>query len=190
LNTIRPDLPAPEASRFEASQGAPSFDELFLENWTRIYRVLLRMVGDPSEAEDLALETFLRFYQHPPTRDDQLNLAGWLYRVATNLGLHSIRSFQRRARYEMAAGKNVLDETFESTPVEIQADEEDRRTARSVLAKMNPRQAQLLVLRYSGLSYKDIGQALGLSPTSIGPLLLRAEREFEKSYRALVQEDK
>jgi RNA polymerase sigma-70 factor (ECF subfamily) len=43
----------------------------------------------------------------------------------------------------------------------------------------------LLVMRYSGLSYKEIARALKLAPTSIGPLLLRAEREFEKQYRAL-----
>ena len=61
--------------------------------------------------------------------------------------------------------------------------------ARAALAKMNPRQAQLLVMRYSGLAYKDIAQSLNLSPTSIGPLLLRAEREFEKRCRALAQEE-
>jgi DNA-directed RNA polymerase specialized sigma24 family protein len=54
---------------------------------------------------------------------------------------------------------------------------------------MNPRRAELLVLRYSGMTYKDIAKALNLSPTSIGPLLLRAEREFEKLYRALDQEE-
>lgn len=54
---------------------------------------------------------------------------------------------------------------------------------------MNERQSQLLVLRYSGLSYKEIAQALELSPTSIGPLLLRAEREFETRYQALTEEE-
>jgi hypothetical protein len=38
------------------------------------------------------------------------------------------------------------------------------------------------------MAYKEIAKALNLSPTSIGPLLLRAEREFEKCYRALTQE--
>jgi hypothetical protein len=44
-------------------------------------------------------------------------------------------------------------------------------------------------MRYAGASYKEIAESLGLSPTSIGPLLLRAEREFEKRYRALTQEE-
>jgi DNA-directed RNA polymerase specialized sigma24 family protein len=54
---------------------------------------------------------------------------------------------------------------------------------------MSERQSQLLILRYAGASYKEIAQALDISPTSIGPLLLRAEREFEKRYRALIQEE-
>jgi len=54
---------------------------------------------------------------------------------------------------------------------------------------MNERQSQLLILRYSGSSYKEIATALKLAPTSIGPLLLRAEREFEKKYRALAEEE-
>ena len=53
---------------------------------------------------------------------------------------------------------------------------------------MNPRQAELLVMRHSGLTYKEIAEALKLAPTSIGPLLLRAEHEFEKQYRALAEE--
>ena len=60
--------------------------------------------------------------------------------------------------------------------------------ARAALAQMDSRQSQLLVLRYSGMAYKEIASALNLSPSSIGPLLLRAEREFEKRYRALTQE--
>jgi transcriptional regulator len=54
---------------------------------------------------------------------------------------------------------------------------------------MKPRQAELLIMRHSGMSYKEIAHTLHLSPASIGPLLLRAEREFEKQYRALTRED-
>ena len=65
------------------------------------------------------------------------------------------------------------------------AREEERRLVRLALAYMNERQSQLLVMRYSGFSYQEIAEALKLAPTSVGPLLLRAEREFEKHYRAL-----
>jgi DNA-directed RNA polymerase specialized sigma24 family protein len=89
----------------------------------------------------------------------------------------------------MAAGKYALEETPVDRPAEIMAQEEERRLVRLVLGQMNERQSQLLVMRYSGLSYKAIAAALKLAPTSIGPLLLRAELEFEKRYRALAQEE-
>ena len=166
-----------------------AFETLFLEHWAHVYRLLYRLVGDPVEAEDLALETFVRLYQKYPLREHESNPGGWLHRVATNLGLHSIRSWKRRERYEMTAGKYALEETPEARPAEILAQAEERRLVRLALAKMNERQSQLLILRHSGLSYKEIAEALDLAPTSIGPLLLRAEREFEKQYRALAKEE-
>jgi RNA polymerase sigma-70 factor (ECF subfamily) len=168
-----------------AESVSSAFEALFREHWAHVYRLLNRLVGDPSEAEDLALETFVRLYQKYPLGGNEANPGGWLHRVATNLGLHSIRSWKRREHYELTAGKYALEESAEDSPARILADEEERRLARLALAQMDERQARLLVMRYAGSSYKEIAEALQLAPTSIGPLLLRAEREFEKKYRAL-----
>jgi len=166
-----------------------AFEALFLEHWARIYRLLYRLVGDPAEAEDLALEACVRLYEKAPLQRSEFNAGGWLHRVATNLGLHSIPGWKRRERYELAAGKYALEETPEDQPAAILAQEEERGLVRQVLAQMNERQARLLILRHSGSSYQEIASALKLAPTSIGPLLLRAEREFEKRYRASVKEE-
>jgi RNA polymerase sigma-70 factor (ECF subfamily) len=165
------------------------FESLFHEYWASIYRLLLRMVIDPAEAEDLALETFYRLYKYRPSQHESLNIRGWLYKVATNLALQSIRSFKRREQYEIHAGKDALIEAQENQPPRILAEKEDRYYVRMALGQMNSRQAELLIMRNSGMAYKDIAAALNLSPTSIGPLLLRAEREFERCYRMLVQEE-
>lgn len=165
------------------------FESVFGKYWAHVYRILHRLVVDPTEAEDLALETFVRLHQRLPIEEDDFQLGGWLYRVATNLGLRSIRSFKRREQYELTAGKHAIEETPETRPAEVFAQKEELTLARQALALMNERQSQLLVLRYSGLSYKEIASALDLSPTSIGPLLLRAEREFEACYRAIAQEE-
>jgi RNA polymerase sigma-70 factor (ECF subfamily) len=169
-------------------RASESFERLFQEYWAPIYRLLRRLVSDPAEAEDLALETFFRLYQRHPEPEKEFNTRGWLQRVATNLALHSIRSFKRREHYEINAGKNALEEASENRPAEIFARDEDHRFAGRALAQMNSRQAELLIMRYSGMAYKEIAAALQLAPTSIGPLLVRAEREFEKQYRALVEE--
>jgi RNA polymerase sigma factor (sigma-70 family) len=173
---------------FSVSAEPSSFESLFYEYWGPIFRLLRHLVVNPAEAEDLALETFFRLYKHHPTPEADFNTRGWLQKVATNLALQSIRSFKRREHYEITAGKNALEQAPENQPFEILAEKEDQRFARLVLAQMNPRQSQLLVLRHSGMAYKEIASALSLSPTSIGPLLLRAERDFEKRYRALTEE--
>lgn len=184
-----PDSATSHVKNTRADAAGQPFEDIFLKHWARIYGLLVRLVGDPSEAEDLALETFVKLYQRPPAEREGFTLDGWLYRVASNLGLKSIRSFRRRERYELSAGKGALESAPEDRPAEIQAEEEERRNARAVLDQMDSRQAQLLILRYSGMSYKEIAAALHLSPTSIGPLLLRAEREFEKQYRFLMREE-
>lgn len=178
-----------EKGQVESHESASAFEALFMEHWASIYRVLQRLVGDPAEAEDLALETFFRLHQRYPPREAEFNIGGWLYRVATNLGLHSIRNWKRRERYEMTAGKFALEATPEGQPAELLAKEEERRFVRLALAQMNEQRSKLLILRHSGMSYKEIAEALQLAPTSIGPLLLRAEREFEKRYRALLAQE-
>jgi RNA polymerase sigma factor (sigma-70 family) len=171
----------------EGSQAC--FDEQFLQYWAPVYRLLVRLVGDPAEAEDLTLETFLRLYQRPPAAGEGFNLGGWLHRVATNLGLHSIRSYKRRENYELSAGKDALERSTLDHPAEILAGKEDNRLARLALSQMKEQQARLLILRYSGMAYKEIAAELGVSPTSIGPLLVRAERDFEKRCRNLMGEE-
>jgi RNA polymerase sigma-70 factor (ECF subfamily) len=50
---------------------------------------------------------------------------------------------------------------------------------------MKPRSAMLLLLRQSGLSYREIASALEIAPGSVGTLLARAEKEFRKKYRQI-----
>ena len=159
------------------------FDSVFAENWQKICRVIVRIVGDADEAQDLALETFWQLYRRPPTNDSAQNLGGWLYRVATNLGLNALRSRKRRAQYETQAGMRRIENDSSTDTFDVVTAEEERMRVRAVLGQMDERQAQLLILRYSGLSYKELATTLGVSANSIGTLLVRAEREFEKRYK-------
>ncbi len=162
-----------------------SFDELFLRYYSRIYEVLYRLTGDAAEADDLAQETFIRLYRQPPglyggsgeTREH--NVGGWLYRVAVNLGYNALRASRRRTTYEQAG-----DVALPADPETLAAQSDERRRVREVLADLPVQQAQMLVLRYAGLSYKELALALDVAPTSVGTLLARAERAFEARYRA------
>ena len=160
--------------------GQAAFEALFQAHWGRVVQVLARLVGDPAEAEDLALDAFWRLYRQPPRQDQ--NLAGWLYRVATRLGLNALRARRRRQRYEESAGMDALHDDPPGNPAIMVEQAQERRQVRRVLSLMKPRAAQLLILRHSGMTYAEIAAALDVSPGSIGTLLARAEREFEGRY--------
>jgi RNA polymerase sigma-70 factor (ECF subfamily) len=159
------------------------FEAIFIEQWSRIYYIIFRLVGDRAEAEDLALETFWKLYQDPPSVRE--NLDGWLYRVAVNQGLNALRARKRRKNYEQEAGAQALEENTSKQPENEVERAEQRREVQAVLAQMKPRSAKLLVLRQSGLSYKELAAVLKVKPSSVGTLLARAEDEFEKVYRQL-----
>lgn len=176
-----------QAHTTRLNQESAVFDALFQQYWPRLCELLFRLTGDWHESEDLALETFLRLYQQPPDHDQ--NLPGWLYRVATNLGLNAIRARKRRLVYEEEAVRQDLvgQDSSEPTPDPAQALEQsqERQRVRAALAAIKPRSATLLLLRYSGLSYAEIAAAEQIAPSSIGTLLTRAEQEFAKKYRSL-----
>jgi RNA polymerase sigma-70 factor (ECF subfamily) len=156
-----------------------AFEAVFFQHYTRIYALLFRLVGDRAEAEDLTLEAFCKLWQQPPTRAD--NLGGWLYRVALRLGYNALRA-RRRAGYEAQAGADALEQAPPLDPAREVERADERARVRAVLARMPERDAQLLILRHSGLAYREIAAALGVSPNSIGTLLARAEQEFERLY--------
>jgi RNA polymerase sigma-70 factor (ECF subfamily) len=164
----------------QAGSEAGDFDSLFQENWARICALLFRLVGDWSEAEDLALDVFWRLYRRPPRSNH--NLSGWLYRVATNLGFNALRSRRRRREYEEQAGHEALERASPSDPAEVIQRRQTAESVRDTLSLMKPRSASILILRHSGMSYAEIAEALDLAPGSIGTLLARAEREFEANY--------
>lgn len=165
------------------SKEESGFEAIFNAHWDRVMAVLFRLMGDQDEAQDLALEVFWRLHRQPPT--DRRNLAGWLYRVATNLGLNALRARKRRQRYEEQAGHYALERTPIANPAVIVEQNEQREQVQRVLLQIKPRSAQLLTLRHSGFSYAELADVVNVSPRSIGTLLVRAEREFEKAYRAL-----
>jgi len=169
-------------------QGDPSsFDELFLRYYSRIYDVVFRLTGDPAEADDIAQETFIRLYRNPLPHGREHNVGGWLYRVAVNLGYNALRAARRRSTYEQAAEAEGIPNAVvpnAADPEGVTAQHDERQLVRRALAELPERDAQLLMLRQAGLSYKELAQALDVAPTSIGTLLARAERSFEARYRA------
>ncbi len=162
---------------------AAALQTAFDTHWAWVCRTLYRLVGDWDEAEDLALEVFYRLHRRPPREPEASG--SWLYRVAVNVGLNALRARQRRRRYEEAAGALALQQAMPDDPaIEVEQREAQARV-RQVLTQLPPRSAQLLMLRHNGLAYAEIAAVLNVSPGSVGTLLARAEKEFERRYTKL-----
>ena len=156
-----------------------SFEALFHRHYNRVYHLLYRLMGNREEAEELAQEVFIKLYQRPLRRGD--NVGGWLYRVATNMAYNALRSEKRRGRREDAvAAETPLSAPSAAAEYQRRA---SRQAVRETLTRLTPRQGQLLLLRQMGFSYKELAELLGVSPNSIGTLLARAERAFRKAYQ-------
>jgi RNA polymerase sigma factor (sigma-70 family) len=166
------------------------FEAIFRACWPSVYQLAYRLVGERAEAEDIAVEAFFRLYVEMQERGEHEVPRAWLYRVVLNLGLNSLRSRCRRSRYQEAAGRDIGQDRTDQTPLEQAQREEQRRLVHSVLARLKPRSARLLVLRYSGFSYAELAQALSLSRASVGTLLARAEREFEREFKAMTEKER
>jgi RNA polymerase sigma-70 factor (ECF subfamily) len=161
------------------------FETQFVKHYPRIVGILRRIVGDHGRAEDLASEVFLKLYRRPLVQEPEANVGGWLYRTATNLGIDALRAMARRSRFEQAAGQNAGQNKPAENGFERVARFEREHRVRTVLAEIKPAQAQLLLLRASGDSYKELSAALEIEPGSVGTLLVRAEAAFEQRYREL-----
>jgi RNA polymerase sigma-70 factor (ECF subfamily) len=159
-----------------ADEGRPDIETVFQAHYERIARVIARVLRDPSRAEELAVEVFLKWSRNPGAQGE--NAQAWLYRVAVRTGLDELRRESRRAQRERV----VRFFQPSPTPEEIRAAAEDQKKVRAVLAVIKPRQAELLVLRSDGLSYDELAEALSLKPSSIGTFLSRAEQAFRKEF--------
>ena len=155
-----------------------AFEMLFVRYYGQVYRVLYRLTGTREAAEDLAQETFMAFYDHPPRLVAGSSLAAWLCRVALNQGYNALRA-ERRSSQRIERAASFPPQNDPQTEA-LRAEERDH--VRLVLRGLPERQAKLLVLRHAGLAYAEIAQALEVAPGSIGTLLARAERAFVAAY--------
>jgi RNA polymerase sigma-70 factor (ECF subfamily) len=164
--------------RAQVEGGARTFDRLFLDQYGRVAAIAYRILGDRDEAEDVAQDVFYSFYrQHTP---DAPYAAAWLARASAHTALNVIRGRQRRSRREETVEAERIVHAPSGDPEESALDAERRLEVREALARIGEKQAAVLALRYSGLSYAEVAAALGVNVGQIGTMLRRAEAALRK----------
>lgn len=164
----------------DVASSEADFEAAFGEYYPRIVQVLDRMLGDRFEAEEVAVETFLKLAGERTPLSGYRNLGGWLYRTATRLGIDSMRAAERRRRYEEMSAREAR---ASDSALEEVLRKERAQNARAALARLSRFQTELLMLRSQGLSYKELAEAMQIKLVSVGKLLERALTAFERAYR-------
>lgn len=151
------------------------FDTTFEAHYPELVRYCHRLTGDGDAAEDVAQESFVRLFDHG-IEGTAAGVRAWLFKTATHLVRDRYRVDKNRKR--LLEENPVLPSEHDSPERSLER-REARERARAALDGLGPRDREILLMRYSGFSYKEIADAIDVAPTSIGTLLARAERRFE-----------
>jgi RNA polymerase sigma-70 factor (ECF subfamily) len=171
------------------------FNYLIQKYQRQIVHFMFRMVHNQAVAEELAQEVFLRVYRSRETYRAEARFSTWLYRIATNLGVNHARD----TKHERAAQNIYLDapdpetgttpDVADATPdVEhnLLRDERLRAIRERVLELPERQQTAVLMHKYQGMDYKQIGEVLKLSESATKSLLFRAYQTLRESLKEFV----
>jgi len=173
-----------------------SFELLLRKYRTPLVNFLYRMVWDSAVAEDLAQEVFLRVYRARKEYAPSAKFTTWMFRIATNLALNSVRD--NRHRQKEISMDHVVDagddehpamEVPDRTPtVEQQMVARSRSEVilRAVHALPEKQRAAVLLHKYQELDYDEIARILECSESALKSLLFRAYETLRAELAPLV----
>lgn len=131
----------------------------------RIYAFCLRMVGEPTEAEDLAQDVFVTLYRHASGFRGDSRVSTWLYRIAKNQALNRLKYLDRRGRGARTSLQSLNEDLVDPGrgPELTHAGRQLMRKVQEALDGLEPDFRAVVVLRdLEGLAYDEISEITGL----------------------------
>lgn len=158
-----------------------AFEDLVRRHEGRVYRFLLRMLGDSTEAEDVAQETFLSLHRNGHRFRGEALFSTFVYRVATNGALNRKRGLGRRnSWYRRFAEHQAVGENLPAAPPDPEGAavhaELHALVQRELLRVPDALRAPLVLYDVEGLSYGEIAAALGIPAGTVKSRIHRARR--------------
>ncbi|WP_232102663.1 RNA polymerase sigma factor [Gimesia aquarii] len=171
----------------EGDEGA--FTELVASYQDRIVGIFCHLLGNQEAAEDLAQEVFLRIYRSRANYQAKAKFSTWLFRIANNLASNSRRNKGRRKEVNLnpqdsgplgiRPEEQLLVEKSGLMPTRQIGLKETQAIVREALGTLNERQQMAVLLhKFEGMSYADIGAAMKLSEAAVKSLLSRARENL------------
>jgi RNA polymerase sigma-70 factor (ECF subfamily) len=149
--------------------------ELFETMRESVYRYLVMVFGNPSEAEEITQEAFLRLLQHLQNGRIVDQVRPWIFRVAHNLAVDT----QKGRKYESSLDADSWEECYQSradpdlNPEMRVLQLESFKQLETVLARLSCQQRQCLILRAQGFRYEEIAKILRLTSSNVAQSLRR-----------------
>jgi RNA polymerase sigma-70 factor (ECF subfamily) len=157
--------------------------ELIERHRDRLYSYLRRLAGNDAGAEDMFQDTWIKVARNVGAYREESKFSAWLFSVAHNTAMDALRRRRPDSVSLDAAPEDgrPLSETMGSAEPGPEASyeaSESRRAIDGALAELSPEQREVFLLRhYSGMSFREIADALGVP---IGTVLARASRAAAK----------
>lgn len=157
-----------------------AFEELVVRHRDRVYRLALRLLGSPADAEDVAQDSLVQAWQSLPGFRSEAAFSSWLYRIVVN----KCRDAQRRSRSTPAPVDpqgTELHHRLPTAPDSADVVEADGRAAalHHVIAGLPfDLRTPLVLCEFEGCSYAQAADVLGLTEATLRGRLARARREL------------
>lgn len=173
--------------------GSQAAYQALVERFERpLLTVIMRLVGDPVLAEDLAQESFLKAFRHLGRFDPERRLASWLFTIAHNTTLDHLRRLRPDCVPVASSGESAPEDDAAVLPAswvlapDLEAARSELRSAIDVaIADLRPAYRQALLLRFEdGLSYEEIAEATGQPIGTVKIHLHRARKQLASRLEA------
>ena len=170
----------PLAAFDQAADAGASFEALYRRTFPRVYAYVATLLRDRSAAEEVTAQAFERAYRKRRSyRPSRGSAEGWLFGIARNAALDELR---RRRRSASLAAEPIDERAAEG--VEHAEAVARRETVRAALAELEPRERDLIALKFAGgLSNAEIARVLGMSESNAGTRLHRTVEKLRKACR-------
>lgn len=170
-----------------------AFGELFRALYGRVHRTVWAMLGDESDAHDVAQEAWIKAWENKEKYNFQSLYSTWVHRIAVNCALDALRRRKRLwtklkrfgIRDEGQKTKDgtelaVAKESFDLSPSSLVQNKELGQTIEVAVAELPEDQRTVLVLReYEGYSYAEIAKSLGIQPGTVMSRLHLARKKLQ-----------
>ena len=170
-----------------------AFRQLVVRHQNAVIGTVAKMLGNPSEAEDIAQQVFLRIWRHAKRYRPDAKFTTYLYTITRNLVFNETRRKSRKKEVSSDEREENSNRLIEANP-DRQPDAELlqaelQRAVDDAIAQLPETQRMAVVLRrYEQLSYEEIAAVLGLSVSAVKSLLFRARTSLREALSGYLEQ--